>query len=569
MFMGAHGFAALGSAIAIAAAPGPAAHLRIAAVEVLAGFHQSGLIDYVCNGRQRRRNGRRWANAHPIGCPTACLDGHVAVCPTTPDQFLRFCVMLERPEFVDDPRFFTGDSRLEHADVFDEAMERFFATRTRDELFASANELGVPLAPLTDPDEVLADPNLEGRSFWRDSGGVKVPDLGLVKLPPGSERAAAPGPKRRPLEGIRVVEFSKVWAGPLAGRALADLGAEVVRIESPWLRGPAVVPPGAVTTGVIYPADEPGERPWNRMGIQNILNRSKQSVCLDIKDPRGRAIAQQLCEQADVIVDNNRPGALDRSGLGYEAVSAGNPGVIFVGISGYGAQSEYRDYPAYGPVTEAMAGIDWLIRDPRHPDVPLQTGIGLPDPIIAAIATARVAAGLNRRRATGRGEFIDLSQVECAVTFLGDVFAAWQQAGSDDRDWRLSSHPANDAIEAGEGRYMVVTAQNRSAGADLPLDPQMLRSDSIAAAWDNSPAEVLQSEQLRDFWIDLDHPDVGKLPYDGNPILTAAGRSTATRFPSLGENNRDVMISWLGYSAEEAATAEADGVLMTVPRPPS
>jgi crotonobetainyl-CoA:carnitine CoA-transferase CaiB-like acyl-CoA transferase len=572
MFMGAHGFAALASAVANAASPGPAAHLRIAAVELLAGFHQFGLIDYLCNGRERRRNGRRWSNSHPIGCPTACLDGYVAVCPTTPDQFFRFGVMLGEPGLSEDPRFLTSAGRLEHADDLDALMEQFFATRTREELFATANELGVPLAPLMDPDEVLADPNLQQRGFWRSSGGIRVPDLGLTALPSGSVQGAAPGPKRLPLEGLRVVEFSKVWAGPLAGRALADLGAEVVRIESPWSRGPAVVPSGAAVQAIAFPNDDPGERPWNRLGMVNILNRSRKSICLDIKDARGRAIAQQLCQRADVIVDNNRPGALDRSGLGYGAVSATNPGVVFVGMSGYGANSAYRDYPAYGPVTEAMAGIDWLIRDQRHPDVPLQSGMGLPDPIIAAFAAARVAAGLNRRRATGRGEFIDLSQVECVVTFLGDVFAAWQQASEDERGWELAGDPANRTVAAPDGRYLVTTAPGTSvdtpAQRDGPLDPRRLRAASVAAAWDNSPNEVLESEQLRDLWIDFDHPDVGKLPYDGNPILTADGRSAATRFPSLGEHNREVVTSWLGRSASEAAELEADGVLLTVPQGP-
>ncbi|HJM76208.1 MAG TPA: CoA transferase [Dehalococcoidia bacterium] len=573
MFMGAHGFAALASAVANAAAPGPAAHQRIAAVELLAGFHQFGLIDYLCNGRERRRNGRRWSNSHPIGCPTACLDGYVAVCPTTPDQFFRFGVMLGEPGLSEDPRFQTPAGRLEHADDIDARMEQFFATRTREELFATANELGVPLAPLMDPEEVLADPNLEARGFWRASGGIRVPDLGLTALPSGSVQAATPGPKRLPLEGLRVVEFSKVWAGPLAGRALADLGAEVVRIESPWSRGPAVIPPGTAVGAIAFPNDDPGERPWNRLGMVNIVSRSRKSVCLDIKDARGREIAQQLCQQSDVIVDNNRPGALDRSGLGYEAVSAGNPGVVFVEISGYGADSAYRDYPAYGPVTEAMAGIDWLIRDPRAPDVPLQSGMGLPDPIIAAFAAARVAAGLNRRHATGRGEFIDLSQIECVVTFLGDVFAEWQQTGEDDRGWEIAGDPANHAVAAPEGRYLVTTASEASADApdqlDGTLDPRELRTVGVAAAWDNSPSEVLKSEQLRDLWIDFDHPDVGNLPYDGNPILTTDGRSVATRFPSLGEHNREVITSWLDRSASEAAELEADGVLLTVPQAPS
>jgi crotonobetainyl-CoA:carnitine CoA-transferase CaiB-like acyl-CoA transferase len=223
---------------------------------------------------------------------------------------------------------------------------------TRDHLFTRGNEIGIPIAPVVDPSEILDDANLARRGFWRTEGDRKVPSLGLSAIPPLPIHAPAPAGRRLPLEGVRVVEFTKVWAGPLAGRALADLGADVVRIEAPWSRGPASIPAGAAVKPAIYPSDDPGERPWNRQGIANILHRSKRSVCLDIKDVRAREIAAELCAAADIVLDNNRPGALDRSRLGYAAISARNPGVIFVGMSGYGSlDSGYRDYPAYGPVT--------------------------------------------------------------------------------------------------------------------------------------------------------------------------------------------------------------------------
>jgi crotonobetainyl-CoA:carnitine CoA-transferase CaiB-like acyl-CoA transferase len=576
MLLGCHGFGALGSAVANGAAGGPAAHLRIAAVELLAGLHQFSLIDYVCNGRVRKRNGRRWANNHPIGCPTACIDGHVAVCPATDEMFFRLCVLMEQPELAEDPRFRTTTLRFENADALDEIMERYFALHTREELFTTGNELGAPVAPVLSPDEILADPNLQQRGFWTEMNGLRLPGLGLSKLPAGSVAPAAPGPKQRPLEGIRVVEFTKVWAGPLAGRALADLGAEVVRIESPFSRGPAVIPPGAAVKPAIYPDDDPGEHPWNRQGIHNILNRTRKGVCLDIKDPQARAIAFELCARADIILDNNRPGALDRSGLGYEAVAARNPSVVFVGMSGYGAaNSIYRDYPAYGPVTEAMGGLVWWIRDPLFPDIPLPTGTGFPDPIVAAVAVARAAAGLNARRATGRGGFIDLSQVECTVTFLGDLLAEWQSRPADQRTWLIAFDPGDHVVELDDGRHLVTTVPGSPGGDPATSEqarheePQALREQGIAAAWDRSAPEVLESPELSDFWVDLDHPDVGRYRYDGNPILVVDERLPVETFPSLGADNRDVLTRWLGTTEGELDALEASGAICSSPRPPS
>ena len=575
MLVGSHGFGALASAIANGAAPGPAAHTQMAAVELLAGFHQFGLIDYLCNGRSRRRNGRRWSNTHPVGVPVPCLDGHVALCPATPEQFFGLCLLLERPEIAEDPRFLSPTVRLENADALDEIMEAFFASRTRDELFAAGNELGVPISPLRNPDEVLADSSLEARGFWRERNGIKVPSSDVTTLPTGSAVDPVSGPKSLPLEGLRVVELTKVWAGPLLGRALADLGAEVVKVESPWARGPAVVTPEISSTAVVFPGDEPGERPWNRMGILNILNRSKKSIAVDIKDPQGGRIVRELCRQADIVVENNRPGALDRSDLGYEAISAENPGVVFVGISGYGAESPFRDYPAYGPVTEAMAGLTWWIRDGEHPEVALQTGWGIPDPVVAAMAVARVGAALNARRATGKGQFIDLSQVESCVTFQGDLFVEWQEADVAERTWRMGTDSGTSAKADGEGSFIVQTrlgldgdAAVRSGPPRSALTVERLRELGVAAARDNSPAGVLNSAELWDFWIEFDHPDTGALRYDGNPVLNADGRLPAAVFPSLGEDNRQILVSWLGYSEGDCEALENDGTLVSVPRLP-
>lgn len=576
MLTGCQGFAALGAAIANGLAGTPQAHLQLAAVEVLAGLHQFSLIDYVCNGRIRRRSGRRWTNNHPIGT-FPCNDGHVAVCSATDEQFVMLCIALDVPEFAEDPRFQTATSRHEHADELDAIIAPRIAAMGRNDVFKRGNETGVPIAPVLDPDEILAEPNLHNRRFWALQNGVKIPRLGVHPITSPSLATRSDSRPGRPMAGLKVVEFTKVWAGPLAGRTLADLGAEVIRIEAPFSRGPADVPPGAAVKPAIFPRDEPGNRPWNRQGIANILHRSKKSVCLDIKDQRARQIAYDLCCQADVILDNNRPDALSRSGLGFEDVASNNPRVIFVGMSGYGARgSAYRDYPAYGPVTEAMGGLVWWIRDGREPDIPLPTGVGFPDPIIAALAAARVSAALNERLATGQGSFVDLSQVECTAIFLGDLLMKWQRSPVGGRSWRMGREPGSLALRAAEGGYIVVTDPNgrydsaaleRLVGTRAP-DPDRLRDAGLAAAWDNDAPRVLRSPELSDFWVDFDHPDVGRYTYDGNPFVAGGERLPSHIFASLGEHNRAVLKAWLGYDDTECDRLEANGVLVSTPRPP-
>lgn len=570
MLTGSNGFTALGGAIANKTAGAEGAHISLAAVEMLAGLHQFGLIDYVSNGRSRRRNGMRWSNNHPLGT-FPCSDGFIAVCTPTDVQFQSLCLLLGVPEVAGDERFLTATRRFENADELDAIIAPQFAKHSRDYLFRTGNELGAPVAPVVDPDELLEDANLEHRAFWKAADGVKEPDAGVAQIPEAVPAVPAAGSKRLPLEGVRVVEFTKVWAGPLAGRALADLGADVVCIESPWSRGPEVVPPGASVIPAIYPGDDPGERPWNRQGIRNILNRSKKSVCLDIKDERARKLAQELCASADVILDNNRPRALDRSGLGYEAISELNPGVIFAAISGYGTdRSLYRDYGAYGPVTEALGGLVWWIRDERAETVPLPTGMGFPDPVIGAMATARIAAALNTRVATGRGEFIDLSQVECTALFLGDVITAWQTASPDERTWRLAAEPGSKAVlDPASDTYVMVTSLAADEFAEpAGTNPETWRAAGHAAAWDRDAKAVFESPELADFWVELRHPDVGSLLYDGNPFFDASGRLPVETFPSLGDHNRQVLASWLGIDENECARLEAEDVLLSRPRSP-
>jgi crotonobetainyl-CoA:carnitine CoA-transferase CaiB-like acyl-CoA transferase len=193
--------------------------------------------------------------------------------------------------------------------------------------------------------------------------------------------------------------------------------------------------------------------------------------------------------------------------------------------------------------------------------------MGFPDPTIAAMAAARVAGALNERLATGRGTFIDLSQAESTAVFTGDLLAAWQQADQDVRTWRLGWEHGTQVLRLDANQYAVVTATEGAGNLD-GLDVGALRAAGIAAAPDNAAPDVLESAELVDFWVDFEHPDVGRYRYDGNPYVLNGERLPATLFPSLGQNNSDVLQHWLGFSAAQCDELKSSGVLVTEPRPP-
>ena len=179
-----------------------------------------------------------------------------------------------------------------------------------------------------------------------------------------------------PLHNLRVLDLTHVWAGPLAVRFLSDLGAEVVKIEAPYGRGPrdaAYEPLGGWLGG------EAGDEPWNVNAIFVKFHRNRKSLCLNLKQPRLRELFLQLVEVADVVIENFSADAMQDLGLGYEELKAINPKIIYVSMPGYGMSGPYRDRVAFGPTVEAMSGLSSMLG--YSPDEPYNSAIAPMDPI--------------------------------------------------------------------------------------------------------------------------------------------------------------------------------------------
>ena len=192
-----------------------------------------------------------------------------------------------------------------------------------------------------------------------------------------------------PLNGVRILDFTHVWAGPLATRILADLGADVIKVEAPWARGFANRPQGA-TTRV-----EPMDDHWNRQGPTNKLNRNKRGLCLDSKADAGRDVLLDLVRHTDVVIENFSARAMTSMGLGWKALEAANPDVIYVAMPGFGVSGPYRSYVAFGPSVEPMCGLTSVMG--YSPGEPRVTAMAVPDPCGGVTAAAAVVTALHRR----------------------------------------------------------------------------------------------------------------------------------------------------------------------------
>ena len=230
---------------------------------------------------------------------------------------------------------------------------------------------------------------------------------------PASSNEREPEAGQRPLEGILVADFSRVLAGPLCTMTLADLGARVIKVERPG-------------TGDDTRAWGP---PWSATGATYFesVNRNKESVCLDLADDAGRRLARELAVRADVLVENFKPGGLGRLGLGYAQLSAENPGLIYVSISGFGAEGG-RDLPGYDFVVQALGGLMSITGEAAGP--PMKAGVALVDVLTAKDAAIAVLAALQARRNTGRGSHIQVNLLSSLQGALANQAQAYLGAGT-------------------------------------------------------------------------------------------------------------------------------------------
>ncbi len=399
----------------------------------------------------------------------------------------------------------------------------------------------------------------------------------------------------KPLTGIRVADFSWVWAGPFCTLQLAHLGAEVIRVES--RDRPCV-------TRLLPPfADfEPG---LNRSGYFNQYNQGKRSLTLNLKNPHALEVARRLITRSDIVAENFANGVMERMGLGYEEVCKLRPDAIMVSISGYGRSGPERDFVSYGPATVPLAGFSSVTGYKGGP--PMHVGISYGDPTAGLHGAVAVLAALCHRRRTGEGQFIDVSLWEASASLLPDALLEYEMNGTEPpRDGNRSPHMAPHGVFRSEGqdrwvsiavgsddewralaaivgdaelssaRYLTLADRKRNEDEleqrltrwTTTLSPEeatrRLQAAGVAAFPTMTNQDLAEDRHLngREFFVDLPHPEVGKRHHGGIPWkLSATPCAVAAPAPCLGQHNREVLSEVLGYSDAEIESLEADGAL--------
>jgi crotonobetainyl-CoA:carnitine CoA-transferase CaiB-like acyl-CoA transferase len=397
-----------------------------------------------------------------------------------------------------------------------------------------------------------------------------------------------------PLAGMRVIDYSHFLAGPYVGRCLAALGAEVIKVERP-------------KTG-----DAGRQHAYfigNHSGYFLQQNMGKKGLCVNMKDPRGRALMQKLVDSADVFVENYRPGALAKMGFGYEDLAKTNPGLVYCSISAYGHTGPDAHRAGFGLIAEAKSGIMQMVGVPG--EAPPLLRISLGDMYTGIHAVAAINAALLGRVKSGNGQHIDLALYDTLVSMheyavqlytlsggkevpvqtghdmpnstLYGVFRAQDgdlviAAQVDDAWKRFAQVVSNTGGPAGwdaDERFHTAAGRNANRLEILPIVKAWVAQKNVADVLAKLDAidvpcakvqridEVLEDPQIkaRGMVIEQDHPALGKIKLPNLPFHFSGCDTTVTQVaPDLGQHNAEIAHS-LGFSDDDIAAMQADGVL--------
>ncbi|MEV0248644.1 CoA transferase [Nocardia sp. NPDC050712] len=402
-----------------------------------------------------------------------------------------------------------------------------------------------------------------------------------------AEPTTSPGP----LADLRVIEMGQLLAGPFCGQLLGDFGAEVIKLEAPGSGDPM--------------------RQWGREQSDGkslwwpVVARNKKSVTCNLRDPEGQRLARELIAQADIVIENFRPGTMERWGLGYEALRAEHPSLIMVRVSGYGQTGPYAPRAGYGSIGEAMGGIRYTTGDPDR--APARTGISLGDSLAAVFATIGTLAAVHHRARTSQGQLVDSAIYEAVLAMMESLLPEYAITGYQrERTGSVLPNVAPSNVYPTAGGEMVLIAANQDTvfarltalmgRPELATDERyathtargarMTELDESIADWTatHEAEELLQRLHdagvpagriytARDMFADphfaareaiarVAHPEFGELPmHNVVPKLSLTPGSIRHAGPALGAHNAEIYSGLLGLDAARIAKLAESGVL--------
>ena len=392
-----------------------------------------------------------------------------------------------------------------------------------------------------------------------------------------------------PLEGVGILELGQIIAGTYGSQLLSDLGAEVIKVETPegdLGRIPSVGPYKGLSALFLT------------------FNRNKKSIVIDLKNQAGRRVFYDLVKVVDVVIDNFRPGVLERLKIDYDRLSAINPRIIQCSVTGFGSEGEYKDYPALDLVIQAISGHMAITGEPGRP--PARVGIPLADLSGGFFSAQGILAALYDRERTGKGRKVELSMFDAMLNLLSYIGTIWLTKGELPKP-PGSAHEYSvpwQAFEASDGYLVVATRQEvfwrklcealgAAALADDPryktnpdrlknratLVPQLedifrtrtvadwltrLRAAEVPAAPVNNLDAAFAEPPVaeREMIVEYDHPQVGKVRLPGNPIkMSGMGKTVSNPAPRVGEHTDAVLGGLLDLSGDQIAALRAKGAV--------
>ncbi|KAA9164082.1 CoA transferase [Amycolatopsis acidicola] len=450
-------------------------NVDVSARDVLSYYTGMITANFIPYERPWRRDGARPPGSGGVYPASIfpCKDGFVTFMCRSQREWKALLEGMGSPEWSRDPRF--EDPRVVarlHADEADSHLVPWIAERTKQELLEFGHRYGLPIAPVRSFSETLREEQFRHRKFFVSH--PRRPDL----LAPGAPWRLNEVPGRRPdqardrrlriepasgepcdlLSGLRVLDLSWVWSGPMVTSMLTDLGAEVLKIEHSGHMDAGRMRGRARRDGREVEGPEHEVTPYF-----NQMNHGKRSVTLDLKEGRARELLLDLAGTCDVVVENMRPGALSKLGLGFDELSAHNPGIVMLSMSMAGQTGPLKTMKGYAGIMAAMSGLDSIIGYDENELIGSLTP-ALGDPNGASHGLVALLAALHRRRVTGRGAWIDLSQIEALLSITASPLLA-SQLDTGERV-PVNTHPGKcphgHFPASGDDRWLAITVQDDS-----------------------------------------------------------------------------------------------------------
>jgi crotonobetainyl-CoA:carnitine CoA-transferase CaiB-like acyl-CoA transferase len=536
-------------------------------------------------------------------------DGWVGFSTITGQQWVDFCAMIGQQEIAENQSYLDGRARMEHKDLMQRIIHSWTRERTVDEIVDLALMLRIPVAPVGTGKTIPEMDHFKARGIYSENAKGVLNPRPHYTLHDSSLRASGAPPalgqhtrevleeaRERvddcedemggtplPFEGLRVLDLSTFWAGPFATCFMADMGADVVKVES--IQRP---------DGMRFAGARPGEQMWEWSPVFAGANSGKRDVTLQLDNEEGLALVKRLIAKADVVIENYSARVLENFGLGWEVVSELNPKLIMVRMPAFGLDGPWRDRPGFAMTIEQVSGLAWVT---GYKDLPLVLRGGC-DPVGGMHAVFALIAALEERKRTGRGQLVEVPLVEVALNVAAEQVIEYSAFGALlERDENRTAVAAPQGVygcaEGGELAISIVTDDHwrklcqivgRRDWIDDPAfakrSGRRLAHDEIDHALDEwfsdkslddvvaklidsgIPAsevinahDIMPNPQLehREFFQTMKHPVTGETRYPGFPLnYSILGKQLhPAPPPTLGQNNEDVLKAELGLTTEE------------------